>query len=83
MRNFSAFNNVSFPPLIDEDGNMVGNTVFQPGDAGDIVLVRVFYSWGVLSPSMIGLSNLEGGGRVIAASVAFRNEPFGEILPAS
>ncbi|MEQ8594668.1 MAG: pilus assembly protein [Parvibaculum sp.] len=83
VRNFSAFNNVSFPPLIDEDGNMVGNTVFQPGDAGDIVLVRVFYSWGVLSPSMIGLSNLEGGGRVIAASVAFRNEPFGEILPAS
>jgi len=83
VRNFSAFNNVSFPPLIDEDGNMVGNTVFQPGDAGDIVLVRVFYSWGVLSPSMIGLSNIEGGGRVIAASVAFRNEPFGEILPAS
>lgn len=83
VRNFSNFNSVNFPPLIDEDGNIVDSTVFQPGNAGDIVLVRVYYSWGVMSPSFIGLSNLEGGGRLIASSVAFRNEPFGDILPSS
>lgn len=83
VRNFSNFNSVNFPSLTDEDGNPVENTVFQPGGPGDIVLVRVYYSWGVMSPSFIGLSNLEGGGRLIASSVAFRNEPFGDILPSS
>lgn len=80
VRNFSSFGGVSFLPLIDEDGNPSADVQFQPGGAGDIVVVRAYYSWGVISPG-IGLSNLEGGGRLIAASVAFRNEPFGEILP--
>lgn len=83
VRNFSTFNNVNFPPLIDEDGNVVENTAFQLGNAGDIVLVRVYYTWGVIGPSLIGFSNVEGGGRLVAASVAFRNEPFGDILPSS
>lgn len=83
VRNFTNFNSVSFPPLIDENGNVVETTVFQPGSAGDIVLVRVYYTWGVMSPSLIGLSNVQGGGRLIAASVAFRNEPFGDAVPTS
>lgn len=83
VRNFSNFGGVTFPSLVDGNGQIVEDTVFQPGGAGDIVLVRVYYSWGVLSPSLIGLSNLDGGGRLVAASVAFRNEPFGDILPSS
>lgn len=83
VRNFSNFGGVTFPPLVDENGNVVEDTVFQPGSAGDIVVVRVYYSWGVLSPAIIGLSNLEGGGRLVSASVAFRNEPFGDMLPSS
>ena len=83
VRNFSNFGGVTFPPLVGADGKIVDNTVFQPGGAGDIVVVRVYYSWGVLSPGLIGLSNLDGGGRLIAASVAFRNEPFGDMLPTS
>ncbi|MDZ4368794.1 MAG: TadE/TadG family type IV pilus assembly protein [Afipia sp.] len=82
VRNFSSFGGVSFLPLVDENGNPSEDTQFQPGGSGDIVVVRVYYSWGVLSPGSIGLSNLEGGGRLIAASVAFRNEPFGEMLPS-
>lgn len=83
MRNFTTFNSVSYPPLVDADGNVVDDTVFQPGNAGDIVLVNVYYSYGVVSPGLVGLSNLEGGGRLVSAAVAFRNEPFGNILPAS
>lgn len=83
VRNFSNFGGITFPPLVDANGKIVDNTVFEPGGAGDIVVVRVFYSWGVLSPSLIGLSNLDGGGRLVAASVAFRNEPFGDMLPSS
>lgn len=83
VRNFTSFNSVSYPPLVDADGKIVDNTVFQPGTAGDIVLVNVFYSYGIVSPGMVGLSNVEGGGRLISAAVAFRNEPFGSILPTS
>lgn len=83
VRNFSNFGGVTFPSLVDGDGKIVEDTVFQPGGAGDIVVVRVYYSWGVLSPSLIGLSNLDGGGRLVAASTAFRNEPFGDMLPSS
>ncbi|MEX0839165.1 MAG: TadE/TadG family type IV pilus assembly protein [Parvibaculum sp.] len=82
VRNFSSFGGVSFLPLVDENGNLSGNTQFQPGGAGDIVVVRAYYSWGVMSPGSVGLSNLEGGGRLIASSVAFRNEPFGNMLPS-
>lgn len=80
VRNFSNFGGVTFPPLVDANGNMVENTVFQPGTAGDIVVVRAYYSWGVLTPALVGFSNLDGGGRLVAASAAFRNEPFGDIL---
>ncbi|ABS61849.1 TadE family protein [Parvibaculum lavamentivorans DS-1] len=83
VRNFTSFNGVSFPPLIDANGNVVENTVFQPGNAGDIVLVRVYYTWGVMSPGLIGLSNVQGNGRLIAASVAFRNEPFSTAVPTT
>ena len=83
VRNFTSFGNLAYPSFIDEDGNLVENTVFQPGTAGDIVLVNVYYSFGIVSPGMVGLSNLAGGGRVISAAVAFRNEPFGSILPTS
>lgn len=83
VRNFSNFGGVTFPPLVGSDGKIVENTVFQPGSAGDIVVVRAYYSWGVLTPALVGLSNLEGGGRLVASSTAFRNEPFGDILPNS
>lgn len=83
VRNFTSFNSLSYPPLVDEDGNIVDDTVFQPGNAGDIVLVNVYYSYGIVSPGVVGLSNLEGGGRLIAAAAAFRNEPFGSNLPTS
>ncbi len=44
----------------------------------EIVLVRVFYDWQVLTPMLgMGFSNMSGNRRLITAAVAFRNEPFG------
>ena len=54
-----------------------GSLTFEPGDAGDIVLVRVFYEWPLLTPNLgIGLSNMNGNKRLITAATVFRNEPF-------
>lgn len=50
------------------------------GESGDIVLVRVYYVWDVFFPSLgTGLSNLNGGKRLLSSTAAFRNEPFGEL----
>jgi Flp pilus assembly protein TadG len=75
VRTFDSFNNVSFPDPI-MDGNLAGNFQFQPGSAGDIVLMRAYYEWPVSSPVGIGLQNLENGSRLLLTSTAFRNEPF-------
>jgi Flp pilus assembly pilin Flp len=51
---------------------------FDPGEAEDVVVVRGFYPLdiGSVLPSDISLSNMEGGGRLLMATAAFRNEPF-------
>ena len=54
------------------------------GEAGDIVLVRAYYVWDVVFPNLgTNLSNLNGGKRLISATTAFRNEPFGEVQATS
>lgn len=82
VRVFNNFANVNFPAAVDGNGNLVGNFQYQTGTAGDIVLVRAFYSWRMLTPGFgEAMANMNGGARLIQATTAFRNEPFGAILP--
>lgn len=79
VRTFDDFNDVDFIPAIDADGNLNMAFQFNPGAAGDVVLVRAFYVWDIVTPIMgHSLSNMAGGHRLLAASAAFRNEPFGD-----
>ena len=76
VRTFDQFGDTNFPDPISS-GQVSGNFQFNPGDSGDVVLVRAFYVWQVHSPLMSQvLANLNGGKRLLAASAAFRNEPF-------
>ncbi|WP_375311441.1 TadE/TadG family type IV pilus assembly protein [Bradyrhizobium sp. A5] len=67
----------SMPPLSFDATGAVKNTwKFEPGDIGDIVVLRVTYVWPVvLGPLGFNLSNLSSGNRQIMASAAFQNEP--------
>jgi len=76
VRTYSSFSSVSFPPPVDADGKLVSTLQFNIGGAGDIVLVRAFYIWNVMSPLPTGLANNTGSSRLIQSSVAFRNEPY-------
>ncbi len=71
------------PPIDPDTKNFIDNMRYEPGGAGEIVMVRVFYQWQLY---VIGLgfdiSNLAGGKRLLMATAAFRNEPFG-VAPAS
>jgi len=62
---------------IDKNGNLIEDFDYQPGVGGDIVLVRVFYEWPMITPNLgLGPGNLANGDRLLATTVAFRNEPF-------
>ena len=75
---FQDFGDVDQSSPIDEGGEMdTSDFGWDPGDAGDIVLVRVFYRWSLLTPNFGGaLSNMKDNQRLISAATVFRNEPF-------
>ena len=71
---FAAINTA--PPIVDGKLDTT-NITYTPGNAGDIVVVRLYYQWPVYV-TMLGndLSNLSGGKRLLVATSVFRNEPF-------
>lgn len=84
VRAFSDFQNVSFPPPLDPNGKLNNNMQYQIGGPGDVVVVRVFYTWKVMTPILgATLANMSGDERLLTAATTFRNEPFGSILPGA
>jgi hypothetical protein len=60
------------------DGKFVPTTVYKPGNACDVVVVRLFYQWPLFVVGLgYDMSNLAGNKRLLIATAAFRNEPFG------
>ena len=77
VQKFSSFASVSNPSPVDAQGNFTPPNNYNPGGPGDIVLVRLFYKWPVyVSLLGLNLSNVNGGARLLAATAAFRNEPY-------
>lgn len=79
VRTFDNFTSTDLSAPLDEDGDLDDqNFMFEPGEAGDVVVVRVFYDWQLLGPGIInGLADMPGNRRLISSATAFRNEPFG------
>jgi Flp pilus assembly protein TadG len=77
VRKFNSFGGISFDPLIDKDGKLINNFVYQPGNASEIVVVRLVYEFPVFvqlwNPKLVSMA---GNKRLIVATAAFRNEPF-------
>ena len=69
--------NPGMPALTyDSNGNVTNAWQFNPGNAGDIVVVRVMYLWPVFfGPIAFNMANQANGSRLIMASAAFQNEP--------
>jgi Flp pilus assembly protein TadG len=78
VRTFTNFGSVTMPSPLDADGKFVNSTQYNPGGPGDIVVVRLFYQWPVYV-SLLGftMQNMAGGKRLLVATAAFRNEPYG------
>ena len=80
VRSFANFEGATAPPPI-EDGELADDFQITPGNAGDVVLIRAFYLWDMQLP-FLGpiLADLPDNQRLLMATSAFRNEPFGAIL---
>ncbi len=73
VRNYSRFDAANPPAMA---GNQAGST-FAPGNPGDVIVVRVAYTWNFITPLLSNaLANADGGTRTFVASAAFRNEPY-------
>jgi Flp pilus assembly protein TadG len=79
VRAFTSFGSSSYPPALDANGNLNSNLdTFAPGTACQVVLVRAFYEWRLFTPFFAQYyANMGNSKRLISASVAFRNEPYG------
>ncbi|MEN3378115.1 MAG: hypothetical protein V7604_3470, partial [Hyphomicrobiales bacterium] len=79
VKTYTGFAAVSTANPVDSNGNLQTSSFgFQPGNACDIVVVRLMYQWPVYV-SLLGfnLADLAGNKRLLMATAAFRNEPFG------
>ena len=80
VKTFSDFASTGNPTPIDPDTLDFDDSGFDfsPGAQNEIVVIRVFYEWDLIIPLMSKpLANLSGNRRLLQATVAFRNEPFG------
>ena len=70
--------NTSMPTLtFDSHGNVNNAWQFQPGNPGDIVVMRVMYQWPVfLGPLGLNLANEANGNMLLMATATFKNEPY-------
>ena len=73
---FSDCSGVNIPDPLDGNGELRSDFGYDPGAAGDVVVVRAFYEWNLIAQLPGGMGNMPSGGRLLVATAAFRNEPF-------
>ena len=77
VRTFSTFSSTNIAEPITAGKFSSSSLLFQMGNAGDIVLVRTFYPWTLVTPLLDGsVANLGNGQMLIESATTFRNEPY-------
>lgn len=77
VESYSSFSSITINSQIDGSGNFVNNMQYSPGNAGDIVVVRLFYQWPLFVTGLgYNIANLSGSKRLLSATAAFKNEPY-------
>ncbi len=75
VRTFSSFSSISVSTPVSNGAIDQSQIGFNAGGSCDIVLVRAFYPWTLITPTLEpGLPNLNASQRLLTATVAFRNE---------
>jgi Flp pilus assembly protein TadG len=73
VENYATFADANLSSPVT-NGNLNTSAMnYNPGGAGDVVMVRLYYPFPVL---MNFLSDLSGGFNLLAATAIFKNEPY-------
>jgi Flp pilus assembly protein TadG len=75
---YTDFNSAKAAKPIDNNGNLQNNFNFNTGGPGCIVVARVMYQWPVWAAGLhLSLGDVGPNSRLLMATAAFRNEPYG------
>lgn len=77
VKKYQNFTSVALTQPLDAQGNVRESFAFEPGQGGDVIVVRVFYEWPLIAKVISGLDNMANGNHMMISTAAFRNEPFG------
>ena len=81
VESFKSFVGINLSPLVDANGNFTP-TQYSPGQACDIVVVRVAYEWQLYVTGLgYNIASLPGGKRLLTGTAAFQNEPYNGQCP--
>ena len=78
VETYPTFGTIALSLPLDTNKNLkTTGYAFTPGHGGDIVVVRAFYAWPIIVNGLgNNFANLGNGDLLLAATSAFRNEPF-------
>jgi hypothetical protein len=79
VKTYTNFQDIPNDSPKDTNGNLdTSGMSYSPGGAGAITVVRAYYEWPVVLDYLwANSSQMSNGKRLLAATSAFRNEPFG------
>ena len=73
----SGIGSVGTGVTFDAAGRVTSDTQFDPGSAGDVVVLRLIYAWPIgTAPLGLNLSNQSDGSRTIVGTMVFKSEPY-------
>jgi Flp pilus assembly protein TadG len=75
---YNNFGTVAFNNPLNADGQLnPGNQPYSVGDVCNVVVVRSFYAWKVMTPVLTPfMINMADQSHLLTAAAAFRNEPY-------
>ncbi len=74
---YSSISTTTPTVTYDVNGNPTNAWSYSPGNAGDIVIVRVMYNWPVVGGGLVpGLANQSNGAHLLVATTVLKNEPY-------
>lgn len=77
VRRYDSFVAITEPNPVQDGEFETDSFGYQPGLASEIVVVRAYYRWNVITPMFsVLLADTGAGERILASTMMFRNEPY-------
>jgi Flp pilus assembly protein TadG len=77
VKNYSSFGSIVITNPITGGNFDPSSLTYCPGNAGSIVVVRLFYQWPLFVTGLgYNIANLSGNLRLLVGTAVFQNEPF-------